>query len=263
MGENGENMSEKLQWSERMREKERLLGLLIHDLNGPLSIVSTSVANLLRKTDRYGPLTDKQRHIIERISRNIQRAKSLLQEMIEISRSEEGLFLKELFLIEKTLRDSVLDVLEITTPHMAAKLSRVENDEKFKQTLKVQGIYLELCGKYSILPFCHDQKKIRQILRNLVSNALKHRRKRIDVSISGETDLLISVEDDGLGIPVGEQENIFEPFVRLNDKKRTNVPGLGLGLTGVKALVEAMGGKIALVSGEGLGTRFTVQIPPL
>jgi two-component system OmpR family sensor kinase len=96
-----------------------------------------------------------------------------------------------------------------------------------------------------------------------VSNALKHRRKRIDVSISGETDLLILVEDDGLGIPVGEQENIFEPFVRLNDKKRTNVPGLGIGLTGVKALVETMGGKIALVSGEGLGTRFTIQIPPL
>ena len=263
MGNNGENMSEKLQRSERMREKERLLGLLIHDLNGPLSIVSTSVANLLRKTDRYGLLTDKQRYIIERISRNIQRAKSLLQEMIEISRSEEGLFLKELFLIEKTLRDSVLDVLEITAPHTAEKLSRVENDEKFQQTLKSQGIYVELCGKYSTLPFCHDQKKIRQILRNLVSNALKHRRKRIDVSISGETDLLISVEDDGLGIPVGEQENIFEPFARLNDKNRTNVPGLGLGLTGVKALVEAMGGKIALVSGEGLGTRFTVQIPPL
>jgi signal transduction histidine kinase len=62
---------------------------------------------------------------------------------------------------------------------------------------------------------------------------------------------------------VGEQENIFGPFLRLNDKKRTNVPGLGLGLTGVKALVEAMGGKIALLSGEGFGTRFTVQIPSL
>ena len=263
MGKNDENMKEKLQLSERMREKERLLGLLIHDLNEPLSIVSTSVANLLRKTDRYGPLTDKQRYIIERISRNIQRAKSLLQEMIEISHSEGGLFLKELFPIEKTLRESVLDVLEITAPHMAEKLFRVENDEKFQQTLKTQGIYLELSGKYATLPFCHDQKKIRQIFRNLISNALKHRRKRIDVSISGETDLLISVEDDGLGIAVGEQENIFGPFLRLNDKKRTNVPGLGLGLTGVKALVEAMGGKIALLSGEGFGTRFTVQIPSL
>lgn len=246
-----------------MRERERLLGLLIHDLREPLSIASTSVANLLHKTDRYGPLADKQRYIIERVSRNIQSAQALLQEMIEISRSEEGLFQKESFLIEKILRESVLDVLEMISPKKAEKLFRVENGDKFQRTLETQGIFVELCGKYAKLPFCHDQKKIRQILRNLLSNALKHRRKRIDVSISGEADLLISIEDDGLGIPVTKQENISGRFVRLNDKNRTNVPGLGLGLAGVKALVEAMGGKITLVSREGLGTRFTVQIPPL
>ena len=83
------------------------------------------------------------------------------------------------------------------------------------------------------------------------------------LSISGETDLLIGVEDDGIGIPLGDQEAIFERFVRLNDSKRPNVAGLGLGLTGVKALLEAMGGEISLVSREGVGTRFTVRIPPL
>jgi signal transduction histidine kinase len=257
-------VKEKLPLRERMSEKEGLLDLLIHDLKGPLSIVSMSMANLLGKADRYGPLTDKQKNIIGRVSRNIQRAQSLLQEMIEISRSEEGLFLKELFPIEKTLRESMLDVLEITAPNTAEKLFRVENDKKFQQALKTQGIFIELCGKYAKLPFCHDQKKIRQILRNLLSNALKYRRKRIDVSISGETDLLISVKDDGLGIPMREQENIFGRFVQMNDKKTTKVsPGLGLGLAGVKALVEAMGGKIAWVSRERLGTQFTVQIPPL
>lgn len=96
-----------------------------------------------------------------------------------------------------------------------------------------------------------------------MSNALKHRRKRVEVSIRGETDLFISVKDDGLGIPMREQENIFERFIRINDKKRTKMSGLGLGLIGVKVLIETMGGKIALVSREGLGTRFTVQIPPL
>jgi len=246
-----------------MREREGLLGLLIHDLRGPLSIASTSVANLLRKADRHGPFLDKQRYIIERVSRNIQKAQSLLQEMIEISRSEEGLFQKEPFLIEKILRESVLDVLEMISPNKAEKLFRVENGDKFQRTLKTQGILVELRGKYATSPFCHDQKKIRQILQNLLSNALKHCRKRIGISISGETDLLISIEDDGLGIPLTEQKNIFECLVRLNNKKRANVLGLGFGLTGVKALVEAMGGKITLVSREGLGTRFTVQIPPL
>jgi two-component system OmpR family sensor kinase len=246
-----------------MRERERLLGLLIHDLRGPLSIASTSVANLLHKANRHGFFADKQRSTIERVSRNIQKAQSLLQEMIEISYSEEGLFQKDLFLIEKILRESILDALETISPSKAEKLFRVESSDKFQRTLKTQGIFVELRGKYATLPFCHDQKKIRQILRNLLSNALKHRRKRIDISISGEADLLISVEDDGLGIPATEQENIFGCFVQLDEKKCTHVLGLGFGLAGVKALIEAMGGKIALVSREGLGTRFTVQIPPL
>ena len=96
-----------------------------------------------------------------------------------------------------------------------------------------------------------------------MSNALKYRRKHINASIEGDLDLLVSIEDDGLGIPREEQGVIFERFVRLNDKKRPDVPGLGLGLSGVKALLEAMGGEITLVSREGIGTCFTVRIPPL
>ena len=74
---------------------------------------------------------------------------------------------------------------------------------------------------------------------------------------------VISVEDDGVGIPKEQQEAIFERFVRLNDKRYAGVPGLGLGLTGVKALLDAMGGEITLESREGFGTRFMVRIPPL
>ena len=96
-----------------------------------------------------------------------------------------------------------------------------------------------------------------------MSNAMKYRRQRMEVKISGEADLLILVEDDGIGIPLEEQGLIFERFARLNNEKRTYVPGLGLGLSGVKALVEAMGGKITLESQEGAGTRFMVRIPSM
>jgi two-component system OmpR family sensor kinase len=257
------NKQEKLPFIKQMRERELLLGLVIHDLRGPLSIASTSAANLLHKADRYGPFADRQRSVIERVSRNIQKAQSLLEEMIEVFRSEAGLFQKEPFRIEKILRESVLDVLEMISPNKADKLLRVESGDKFQRTLKAQGVFVELRGKYATSPFCHDQKKIRQILRNLLSNAFKHRRKRIAVSISGEADLLISIEDDGLGIPIVQQENIFGRFAGLDDQKHTNVTGLGFGLAGVKALVEAMGGRIVFMSREGLGTRFTVQIPPL
>ena len=86
-----------------------------------------------------------------------------------------------------------------------------------------------------------------------MSNAMKYRRERMEVKISGEVDLVVLVEDDGIGIPLEDQEIIFKRFVRLNDEKRPYVPGLGLGLTGVKTLVEAMGGEITLESQEGVG----------
>ncbi len=116
IGKNNKNNKEEVNPKKpiQMNEKERLFDLLIHDMTGPLSIVTTSAANLVEKADRYGPLTVQQRQITERILRNARKVQTLLQEMIEIFRSEEGLFRKEPFLIEKILKDSLIDVLEIS-----------------------------------------------------------------------------------------------------------------------------------------------------
>jgi CheY-like chemotaxis protein len=254
---------EKNQQDKVMDAKWRLFDLFIHDLTGPLSIVSTSTDSLLHKVERYGPLTDPQKRLLDRVSRNIHRAKNLTQEMIEILRSEEGLFEREYFSIEKTVVESLLDVLETAIPNAVERLGQAENQEAFERDLKDYGIFIEITGKYGKSPFCHDQQKIQQILRNLISNAMKYRRQRMEVKISGEADLLISVEDDGIGIPLEDQRVIFERFVRLNNEKTAFLPGLGLGLTGVKALVETMGGEITLKSQEGVGTQFMVRIPPV
>jgi len=243
--------------------KWRLFDLFIHDLTGPLSIVSTSTDSLLHKVDRYGPLTDHQKRLLDRVSRNVRRAKNLTQEMVEILRSEEGLFEREYFSVEKTVSESLLDVLETAIPNAVEGLIQAESQEVFQRDLKDHGIFVEVTGKYAKSPFCHDQQKIQQIFRNLMSNAMKYRRQRMEVKISGEADLLVSVEDDGIGIPLEDQEAIFGRFVRLNNEKTTLLPGLGLGLTGVKALVETMGGEITLESREGVGTRFMVRIPPI
>jgi signal transduction histidine kinase len=244
-------------------EKGHLFDLLIHDLTGPLSVVSTSATSLLHKVDRYGPLTDQQKKLTERILRNVHKAQTLLHEMIEISRGEEGLFQKEFFPIEEILKESLIDVLEIHDPQMVESLSGKKDLGESRPLLENHGIFISITGKYCRSPFCHDHKKIQQILRNLFSNAMKYRRSRVEVCISGEIDLCISFEDDGVGIPVEEQEAIFDRFVRLRDKRHAGIPGLGLGLTGVKALLEAMRGDIAVVSCEGTGARFVVRIPPL
>jgi CheY-like chemotaxis protein len=183
--------------------------------------------------------------------------------MIELLLSEEKLFNKKTFSIQEVLKDSLLEAMETIMPDEVEKFSDLKKDEEFEKMLKVHGITVELNGKYCTSPFCHDPNKFRQILINLISNALKYRRRCMKVSISGEDDLFISVEDDGPGIPMGKEEAIFERFFQFNEKKRPEVPGLGLGLIGVKVLVEAMGGEIRFVSLKGAGTCFTIRIPTL
>ncbi|RPJ03953.1 MAG: ATP-binding protein [Deltaproteobacteria bacterium] len=127
----------------------------------------------------------------------------------------------------------------------------------------MKKIIVEMGGKYCDSTFCHASEKVRQILRNLIGNALKYRREKLSVSIRGERDLVICIEDDGFGIPGDAQAGIFKRFVRLRDERYGMTPGYGLGLTGVKSLVEAMDGEITLESKEGSGTCFTVRVPPL
>jgi len=204
-----------------LTEKERLFDLMIHDLTGPLSVISVSASNLLRNTDRSGPLTERQKSGLDRILRNVGKAQDILREMVEILRSEAGLFRKEPFLVENTLQESILDVLEVESQGAAEMLRREKDTKRFRELLEPHGIFVEITGKFRESPFCHDPRKVRYILRNLVSNAVKYRRERVNVSIRGDVNLLVSVEDDGRGIPKGEQEAVFERFVRLKGKEAT------------------------------------------
>lgn len=248
---------------EDMVEREALIDLLIHDLRSPLAVISASAKGLLLNREKEGGLTDKQLSALERIRRNTAKAQGLLQEIIEISCSREGLFRKEPFLIEKVIVESILDVIETTSPDIGEMLFQTQNTQVIRDLLKTHGVFIEVTGKYTQSLFPHDPKKIRQVLRNLIGNAFKFRRQRVSITADGEKDLILSVEDDGPGIPPGKQNAIFERFVQLDGQIRPDVSGHGLGLTGVKALVSAMKGEITLVSSEETGTRFTVRIPPL
>lgn len=242
-----------------MNLKERLFDLLVHDLRGPLSIASTCAHNLLHKAERYGPLTPQQKKTLGVVLRNIRKSQTLVQQMVQLLLSEEKLFQHRPFSIYEALKDSLAEALETLLPEEA--FSEIEQDEEFVRVLREHGIEIALTGKYCTAPFCHDPEKIRQILINLISNALKYRRSRMHVSVSGEDDLIVSVEDDGPGIPCGKEEAIFERFSKKSGEKDSEIPGLGLGLIGVKVLVEAMGGEIRFVSAKDAGTCFTVRIP--
>jgi len=231
-----------------MTPKDPLVDLLIHDLTGPLAIISTSTAHLLNKEEKYG--------------RNADKAKALLQEMVEVYRSEERCFRKEQFLMQDVLGDAFHDAVGVVRPDIEEELSKTEDRKEFSNLLRKHGIDIEISGKYCEDFFSHDRKKIRQIIRNLISNALKYRRKTMKLCVTGDKDLIISVEDDGAGIPKEKQSYVFKRFSDVNGKEGAP-EGMGFGLSCVKNLIEAMSGEIALKSVEGAGSCFTVRIPPL
>lgn len=246
-----------------MDEKNYLYDLLVHDLRSPLSVVSATTAGLLEKMDRYGSLTEQQKTCLHRIQRNAKKAQSILNEILDVGRSEEHLFKKDTFLFEEVLKDSFLNVIESFDETQAEKLQKAGSKEEFTALLNGFGVFLEISGKYEKAPFFHDRRKIQLILDNLVSNALKYRRKKMVVSVSGDQDVTITVTDDGAGIPKKEQDTVYGRFSQCSNVAQSNVQGLGLGLFCVKSLVETMDGVIALTSTEGSGTSFVVKIPPL
>jgi len=246
-----------------MNRKESLIDLLIHDLTGPISIASTSINNLVNKQDKYGPVTGRQKATLNMALRNINKASTFLNEIIEVYRSEEGLFRKEFCSIQDLLRDALIEAIELINPNVTEKLSVEDGYDKFSQFIEDNGVTIDITGKYNTSPFCHDRKKIQQILRNLITNALKYRRKRVAVAISGDTELVIAIENDGSMIPQEKQDVIFDRFSHLKDKEDTDMKGLGFGLSCVKIIVETMNGNITLSSSEGGGTCFTIRIPSL
>jgi two-component system OmpR family sensor kinase len=107
-----------------------------------------------------------------------------------------------------------------------------------------------------------DVSKARQILRNLLNNALKYRKRRVDLRIEeGDRCLHLFVRDDGEGIPANYHERIFECYFQMDMHADHCVRGHGLGLAGVQVLLEDMGGEMSLESDVGKGAAFSVRIP--
>jgi signal transduction histidine kinase len=114
------------------------------------------------------------------------------------------------------------------------------------------------------LPLEADAGRLRQVLENLVSNALKFTPDGGSVTLSahnGEGPLQVEVIDTGIGIPQDELGLLFSRFYRASTATRRAIPGTGVGLVIARAIVEAHGGTISLQSAEGSGTRVTVNLP--
>jgi signal transduction histidine kinase len=246
-----------------MDDKTYLYDLLVHDLRGPLSVVAATVGSLLTRMESYGPLTELQQNSLLRIQRNAKKAQTILNEIIDVEKSIENIFVGNTIAFDELVKESIVNAIEFSQGSIDDKIRNANVSDAFKAFLNTFAIDIEISGKYAKNHFYHDKRKIQLIIENLVSNAMKYRRNTLKVKIGGEKDVVITVSDDGAGIPVKEANSIYGRFSQCSNADLPQIKGLGLGLFCVKSLVESMGGTIDLNSCEETGTVFVVQIPPL
>ncbi|MGE4318454.1 MAG: PAS domain S-box protein [Deferribacterales bacterium] len=152
-----------------------------------------------------------------------------------------------------------------------ASISHLTNEiiSMFSLKARLKGVSLMSIIRQGVPPaLIFDSSKLRQVLLNLVGNAVKFTDKGfVKVTISTEDEqngrltLIIDVEDTGIGIPENEFENIFQPFRQRTGHNQQRYGGTGLGLSISKKLVEMMGGRISLKSRQDKGSVFTVYLP--
>jgi signal transduction histidine kinase len=213
--------------------------------------------------ESYGPLTEMQKNSLLRIQRNAKKAQTILNEIIDVGKSEEHIFEENYISFDDLIKESIVSALEFSQGTIDEKLRTTDTSEAFKILLDGFAIDVEITGRFLKSRFFHDRRKVQLIIENLVSNALKYRKKFMKVLVGGDNNVEITVSDDGAGIPIKELSSVYGRFSQCSNADRPQMQGLGLGLFCVKSLVESMGGTIDLTSSEGTGTVFVVQIPPL
>ena len=236
--------------------------ILVHDLKNPIAVIEASADSLIRKADRENTLTDQQIKVLSRILRNSKIAMSLVNDILEVGRSNEGIFNKDRFKCYEYIVFPFIEIFDLIDPETGEKISRSESLEEFAEILEKQNIRLKMDVSLWSEDLYLDIRKVRQVFRNLLSNAMKYRRNEIVLDISlADMDFVISIMDDGKGIDKEYQEKVFEKYFQLGDERDFCIRGHGLGLAGALVLVEDMGGKMTLESERDKGARFTVRLP--
>ena len=231
--------------------KSLFLSTMSHELRTPLNAIGGYI-DLLTLGLR-GPLTEAQRQDLERVRLANQHLMSLVTDVLNFARLDAGQI--EFRLADVELASIVAHLEPLMMPQLAAKRIRFDHDGCAPDTPdephRVRA----------------DPEKLRQILLNLLTNALKFTDVGGHVAIACETDreaglIRVRVTDTGRGIPAHQLGHIFEPFVQI-DRHRTqeSQQGVGLGLAISRDLARGMGGELTAESTPGLGSTFTLTLP--
>lgn len=222
------------------RAKSEFLATMSHEIRTPLNGV-LGMAQVMARDE----LPSSQRPRLEVIRQSGESLLELLNGILDLSKIEAGKFELEAGEVDiEALARSALAPFEAQT-----------SDKDVSLTL---GVHAAAVGVYA-----GDPGRIRQILHNLISNAVKFTPSgRIVVSVeTAEIGLMLSVTDEGIGISPEQQPNLFQKFVQADASTTRRYGGTGLGLAICRELAEMMGGSISVTSELGRGSTFTVTLP--
>lgn len=236
--------------------------ILIHDLKVPISVIDAGAKSLLNRQESYGPLTDKQIKVLKRIIRNTLATQRLVNDVLELGRSREGVMITSSFPISALVTAVLTEIFDLVDPLVTESIRKIHTYSELCSLVCPNGFRLDFSAKVWETTVHLDEAKVRQILRNLVTNAFKHRARFVDVSGSiSEKILMLRVKDDGRGIPPSDHQRIFETYFTTGRSIENAIRSHGLGLAGVMVLLKDMGGDLTLNSDHGKGAEFIVRIP--
>lgn len=240
------------------------IDLLIHDLKVPLAVIEAGLMALMNKQEKYGPITERQEKVFTRALRNTKVLKTLVNDAMELGKSREGVVNFSKFKLSNLIEQALEEIFDLTDISASEEIKRCTKLAQVGAVLENKGVLLFIDEKLWCEEICQDHAKLKQILRNLLGNALKYRKNIVELKVDRTEDTIVfSVKDDGEGIPSALHKKIFECYFQMDLDYRgsCSIRGHGLGLAGVMVLVEDLGGKLFLDSDEGLGTRFFVKLP--
>jgi len=245
-----------------MHQEKIRIELLIHDLKVPLAVIETGIMSLLKRQEKYGAIKEGQEKVLHRALRNTRLIYAMVNDVLELGKSREGVIDIENFVVSKLITDTLMELFDLIDLSISERIKECRHLSALRKILEEKDIELVVNEVLWTKELFLDLGKIKQILRNLLGNAFKFRKRRIELEFFKDKDnLFFSVKDDGEGIPADYHEKIFESYFQMDVRDSHTVRGHGLGLAGSMVLVEDMGGKLSLESSEGEGAKFIVSIP--
>ena len=235
---------------------------LIHELKDPIAVIETGLRTVLEKRDKFGPLTPRQEKTLNRVLRNSMKARDMLHGLLEVGRSEAGCFICCRFKPAQAAYGALLDALEMNAANLLEQFGENDSQKDVMNYLTEKRIFVDISPEAAEAEMHQDETKFRQIVGNLIKNAMHHRKQRIEIRMNREGDqLLLDVSDDGPGVDPADSERIFRRYARGNACSLIPRSGHGLGLAGARILTRCLGGDIELESKKGKGATFRVRLP--